>query len=121
MVKIRVCHVITRLIHGGAQENTLLTVNGLDPKRYEVTLVGGPPLGRRGGILHRVHARVHVMIIPQMRRAVNPVADFIAFWKLYRLFRRANFAIVHTHSTQAGIYGRLAARLAGVPHIIHTV
>ena len=121
MRTIKVCHVITRFIHGGAQENTLITVNGLDSKRFAVTLVGGPPLGPRGGILHQVRKGVRTIIIPEMRRKVNPVYDLVAFWKLYRLFRKEQFYIVHTHSTQAGIYGRLAAKLAGVPIIVHTI
>jgi glycosyltransferase involved in cell wall biosynthesis len=56
-----------------------------------------------------------------MRRKINPFYDSISLFKLYFFFRKNKFDIVHTHSTQAGIYGRIAAWLAGVPIIIHTI
>ncbi len=121
MPQIKVCHIITRLIRGGAQENTVITVNGLARKGYDVTLIGGPGLGPRQSITSDIDKRVKITIIAEMQRAVNPIKDFIAFWKIYRLCRQKQFTIVHTHSTQAGIYGRLAAKLAGVPIIVHTI
>src|SRR3989344_4598445 len=98
--KIKVCHVITRLIRGGAQENTVLTVNGLS-MLCDVTLIGGPGKGPRQSITDDIDEQVKVVVIPEMQRAVNPIKDIIAFWKLYKLFRQEQFTIVHTHSTQA--------------------
>lgn len=119
----KVAHVITRLIVGGAQENTLFTAEGLRTQYgYEVTLITGPPLGPEGSLLEGAW-REHVPcgVISQLRRAVNPVRDAIAFARLYTLFRRKKYDIVHTHSSKAGILGRLAARLAGVKLIVHTI
>ena len=123
MKPIRVVHVITRLILGGAQENTLLTVEGLDRMpEYEVTLISGPALGPEGELVERARRnKVNLLIVPQMQRAIHPVRDAVTLFKLVRLYRRLNPHIVHTHSSKAGILGRAAARFAGVPIILHTI
>ena len=119
----KVAHVITRLIIGGAQENTIFTAEGLQATYgYDVTLITGPPLGPEGSLLRGAWRKtVRCILLPQMRRAVNPFRDAIAFAQLYLIFRREKYDIVHTHSSKAGILGRLAARLAGVKVIIHTI
>jgi len=57
----------------------------------------------------------------EMTRAITPVQDLKAVWQLYQLFKKEQPQIVHTHTPKAGIVGLLAARLAGVPHRLHTV
>lgn len=119
---VRVLHIITRLIVGGAQENTLLSVEGLDRlPEYEATLVTGVDNGPEGDLLERAHRTTKLVIVAELGRNINPFADFIAFWKLYRLIRNGRYHIVHTHSSKAGVLGRLAARLAGTPIIVHTL
>ena len=121
--RLRIIHVITRLILGGAQENTLLTVEGLarDP-RYRVSLITGPPIGPEGSMMDRARKNgVDLVIIPEMRREVHPGRDLATFLKLMACFRRERPDIVHTHSSKAGILGRMAARCAGVPVILHTI
>ncbi|MCD5397610.1 glycosyltransferase family 4 protein [candidate division NPL-UPA2 bacterium] len=119
--KIRILHIITRLILGGAQENTVLTVEGLK-KRYEVDLVTGPPRGPEGSLVEEAEKRgIYSLIILEMRREVHPGRDLLAFIKLYRLIKKGRYDIVHTHSSKAGILGRLAARLAGAKIIVHTI
>ena len=118
----RVLHVITRLILGGAQENTLLTAEGLDRmERYEVTLAVGDSRGPEGDLLDRARASMRLVEIPELRRSVHPVYDVVALWRLYRLMRSERYDIVHTHSSKAGVLGRLAARLAGTPVVVHTL
>src|SRR5437763_3543008 len=120
--RVRVLHVITRMIVGGAQENTLLSVEGLDAMdRYDVTLVSGVDNGSEGELLSRARRTTRLIVIPELGRRINPFADVIAFWKLYRLIRRERFDIVHTHSSKAGVLGRIAAFLAGTPIIVHTL
>ena len=123
MKPIRCIHVITRLILGGAQENTLLTVEGLDRMdRYDTTLVTGPALGPEGSLIERARANeVDLMILDRMRRPIRPVNDWLVYRDLIRIFRREKPDIVHTHSSKAGILGRLAASAARVPVVIHTV
>jgi glycosyltransferase involved in cell wall biosynthesis len=119
---ICVLHVITRLIVGGAQENTLLTVEGLDRMpEYEVTLVTGVDRGPEGSLEERARRTTRLVVIPELGRAISPLSDLVAFWKLYRLIRKGRYQIVHTHSSKAGVLGRVAARLAGTPIVVHTL
>lgn len=118
--KIRILHVITRLVVGGAQENTLLTVARLDRSRYEVTLASGPTTGPEGSLEDQISSDIAFERIPELVRHPHPVNDVVAAGRLYRFMRRHRYHIVHTHTTKAGILGRLAARAARVPIIIHT-
>ena len=119
---IRVLHIITRMIVGGAQENTLLSVVGLDAMpEYEVTLLSGIDQGREGELLSQARETTHLIVLPEMGRSINPFSDLIAFWKLYKLIKKGRYHIVHTHSSKAGVLGRLAAWLAGTPLIVHTL
>ncbi|MBK9214768.1 MAG: glycosyltransferase family 4 protein [Chloracidobacterium sp.] len=119
---VRVLHIITRMIVGGAQENTLLSVEGLDAMpEYDVTLVSGVDKGKEGELLSRARETTNLIVLPEMGRSINPFADLVAFWKLYRLIKRGRYTIVHTHSSKAGVLGRLAAWLAGTPIIVHTL
>jgi glycosyltransferase involved in cell wall biosynthesis len=116
----RVHHVITRLIAGGAQENTILSCQAL-LDRYDVLLVTGPPDGLEGSLVEDARSRgIEIHIIPELVRPVSPRRDVAAFRKLRALFERERPEIVHTHSSKAGILGRWAAWSAGVPLIVHT-
>ena len=117
---VRVLHVITRLVHGGAQENTLLTVQRLDASQYAATLASGPTFGSEGSLESSIPASLPFVRIPELVRDPHPAKDALALGRLYLLMRRNRFHIVHTHTTKAGLLGRLAARLAGVPIVIHT-
>ena len=116
-------HIITRLILGGAQENTILTVEGLQKRpEYKVILISGPALGPEGELIKRVKdSGVELIIVPEMRRNINPFLEIAAFIKLLILMRRLKPDIVHTHSAKAGILGRWAAYLSGVKIIVHTL
>ncbi|MBU0512918.1 MAG: glycosyltransferase family 4 protein [Chloroflexi bacterium] len=119
---IRVLHPITRLIIGGAQENTMFTAAQLDKSRFRVAVVSGPQTGSEGSLIEEVRELgVPLTILPELVREINPGKDLSAIWKLSRLMRNGRYTIVHTHSSKAGVLGRIAARLAGVPVIVHTV
>ena len=119
--KIKLIHIITRLDKGGSAENTFLTLKGLDKSRYEVSLIAGPvedpSQDRRKQI---EESGVSYIQVPQLRRNINFFFDFPALLKIRRLLKRDKPDIVHTHTSKAGLLGRLAARLAGIPSIIHT-
>lgn len=120
--RIRIVHVITKLDVGGAQETVLATCRLIDPTRYEVTVVCGPEVGAGGGELRtEVERYVPVTVEPSLRRALHPLRDVVAVGRLARGWRHQRPAIVHTHSSKAGVVGRLAAALAGVPVRVHTV
>ena len=117
----KVLHVITRMIRGGAQENTLATVVGLRDRGYDVTLATGPSWGREGELLtEALEQGIPVMIFPELTREVRPLKDLLTFFKLSAWLGRNRCAIIHTHTSKAGLLGRLAARLRGIPVIVHT-
>jgi glycosyltransferase involved in cell wall biosynthesis len=116
---LRIVHLITQLELGGAQENTLYTVGHLDRARFEPILAAGP-----GGLLDpraRSLAGVAFHSVGPLARPLRPHRDLAALGALFRLFRRLDPHIVHTHSSKAGVLGRLAAALAGVPVRVHSV
>ena len=118
----RVLHIITRMIVGGAQENTLLSVVGLDAMpEYEVDFISGIDKGKEGELLSQARETTNLIVLPEMGRSINPFSDLVAFWKLYKLIKKGRYHIVHTHSSKAGVLGRIAAWLAGTPIIVHTL
>lgn len=120
---MRIVHVITRLILGGAQENTLLTVEGLHHRHGDdVTLITGPAEGPEGdlfGKAERLGLKVEVM--PELVRAIRPGTDARAYRLLRQAIRRLQPEVVHTHSSKAGIIGRAAAWDEKVPAVVHTI
>ena len=119
---MKVCHLITRLIVGGAQENTVLSCLGLAQRGYDVVLAAGPETGPEGSLWSRLQGSgVETVMVDSLRRAVHPWRDAACLLELTRLFRRLDCSIVHTHSSKAGIIGRMAARRAKVPLIVHTI
>ncbi len=120
---MRVTHVITRLIVGGAQENTVGSVLGLrlNPD-VEVNLISGPATGPEGSLEPQVAGVPNLLaILPELVRPVHPWKDVLAFRRLTALFHEQRPEIVHSHSGKAGILGRLAAHRARVPIIVHTI
>jgi len=119
--KLKIAQVITRMDWAGSPDIIRLLCQRSDPGRYEIILITGNSahltmenkrflqwLGPR-------HIPIH-----HLRRDVNPFYDLIALIRLVRLFRRERFDVVHTHTAKAGALGRMAARLAGVPRVVHT-
>ncbi len=120
---MRIVHVITRLILGGAQENTLLTVDGLHHRfGDDVTLITGPAEGPEGDLFDRATNRgLQVELMPELIRAIRPATDLRAYLLLRRSLRRLRPDVVHTHSSKAGILGRAAAWAERVPAVVHTI
>jgi len=120
---MRVTHVITRLIVGGAQENTVASVLGLSGKTgWKVRLISGRSEGSEGSLESCFAGTFDVLtVVPELVRPIHPWKDVRALGKLTRLFRAHHPLLAHTHSGKAGILGRLAARRAGVPIIVHTI
>src|SRR3954449_10935822 len=104
---MRVVHVITRLIIGGAQENTLLTVEGLHHRHgADVTLIAGPAEGPEGDLFdHALRLGLKVELMPELVRPIRPATDLRAYRLLRRAIRRLRPEVVHTHSSKAGISG----------------
>jgi glycosyltransferase involved in cell wall biosynthesis len=120
---MRVTHVITRLVIGGAQENTVATVLGLRRRPdFQVNLISGPTIGPEGSLAPLFREQPELLtLMPTLVRAIHPIYDYATLLRLTRIFRSTLPQIVHTHSGKAGILGRLAASRAGVPIIVHTI
>ncbi len=117
--RVKVAHLITRLDLGGAQQNTLYCCANHNRKKYDVVLITGV-----GGYLDAEAKKIKnckTYFMPELKHAIHPWWDVVAFFKLAALLKKEKIQIIHTHSSKAGFLGRWAARLAKVPAIIHTV
>ena len=120
---MRIAHVITRLIIGGAQENTVASVLGLNQKKnISIRLYSGPTTGPEGSLESKFKDSSDIFhIVPNLIRPINPLNDYIAYRHLIKEFKSFKPDIVHTHSGKAGFLGRLAASKANVKNIIHSI
>jgi glycosyltransferase involved in cell wall biosynthesis len=118
---VRVLHVITRMIVGGAQENTLLSCALIDQRAFPSEILCGVETGAEGELHSECRARgVPLHLEPSLVRDLHLWKDLLALVRLVRFMRRGRYDVVHVHTSKAGILGRIAARLAGVPIVIHT-
>ncbi|MBN2011723.1 glycosyltransferase family 4 protein [candidate division KSB1 bacterium] len=117
--KFKVLHIITNLPIGGAQDNTLITVEGLNRDRYDVDLISASD----GDWFQRANAipNMRLLVVNELMRKINPVYDLIALIKIFRLMKKGNYDIVHTHSSKPGFLGRIASRLVGGAIVVHTI
>jgi len=118
--RVRVVEVITHLDVGGAQATLVSLAEFLDREACELTIVAGTRDGGPGELVPQLEALgAQVIVVPSLRRAVS-LRDVRAFGELVRVFRRMRPDVVHTHSSKAGVLGRIAARVARVPSVVHT-
>jgi len=124
-----VIHIITRLDRGGSAQNTMLTVLGHDRMQYEPVVIAGHPgsWDAQGGMVateeqcRRLEKEgISYIIMPSLVRPISLWNDLCAVWTLTGILRAKRPAIVHTHTSKAGVVGRVAAWLARVPVIVHT-
>lgn len=125
LMKAKLVHIITLLELGGAQENTLINCEMADRDLFEVHLISG-----KGGMLDGRAERIEGLTFYQVKelvREIKPLWDAVSLLKIFRILRKLKKmspkqpVIVHTHSSKAGIVGRVAAAMAGCEIIIHTV
>ena len=127
---MKIVHIITRLILGGAQENTLITCKLLARRGHDVILITGPALGPEGELFNQTkNQKYKVIVIDKLRRPINLPYDIIAYLQIKKHLKAIAPDVVHTHSAKAGILGRFAAhslrRVTGhesrTPKIVHTI
>lgn len=121
MRRLKILFIITRLIQGGAQKMALSMAEQLSRKGHSVVLACGPQAGVEGSLLPLARKmNIEVIVVNGLVREEHPLKDFLAMASLYWLIDGRKFDVVHTHTSKAGIIGRIAARMAGVPVIIHS-
>jgi len=117
--KINLLYVVTKLELGGAQKQLLSLIKGVNPERFNLLLF----TGQEGLLVKEASSIPHLKLkrCRFLKRSIHPFKDLLALINLYLFIKKNNIGIVHTHSSKAGILGRLAAKLAGVKAIVHTV
>lgn len=134
---MRILHISTRLILGGSQENTVLSCEGQARRGHEIHLAFGPIRGPEGSLLARVEAfnarcasgeeasvaPIGTHLVPSLVREISPLNDRRCVRELRDLIRRIDPDVVHTHSSKAGILGRIAAwsPTRERPRVVHTI
>lgn len=118
-----ICFVITRLVAGGAQKVLLDLIDGLPSDEFDIHLVAGTQTGREGSLWTECQERLspsHLHPMDSLVREPHPLKDHRAYRELKKLFQRIKPDIVHTHTSKAGIIGRMAAHACAIPNIIHS-
>lgn len=119
MRKIKVLQLITHLGFGGASDNTLLTAEHLSRASYEVHIAAGQDY--MDWVERGRSSADALFLFPDMRRSPHPLADIRVLRQLERFIREQGYDIVHTHNAKAGVVGRIAARRAGAPIVLHSM
>lgn len=121
MARIPVLQIVTRLVGRGVPRHVLDIAAGLAPERYAVEILAGRGEPWESSLWEEARERgVPTHYAAGLRRRINPVADVVALVAIYRRIRRGRYRIVHTHISKAGVLGRVAARCARVPVVVHT-
>jgi glycosyltransferase involved in cell wall biosynthesis len=115
---VRILHIHTLPVISGSGINTFLTMRGMKGNRYESVLACAP-----GGALIDLVQRhgMEVKTFPSLVQPLQPLKDFKAILDLTGHLMTKHYQVVHTHNSKAGFIGRLSAKLARVPVIVHTV
>jgi glycosyltransferase involved in cell wall biosynthesis len=114
-----IVHVQTRMLTGGAEENTWASCEHQIGQGHEVHLVCGRD--SKVDFYRAKNARIGLHLIPELCREISPARDVRAYLRIRDLLKKLRPNIVHTHTSKAGIVGRLAADAAHVPVILHGV
>ena len=115
--------VITRMVAGGAQKIVLDLIDGLPDATYDIHVISGARTGTEGSFWGELKARLskdQIHPCPSLVRNPHPIKDLLALLALQRLFKRIKPDIVHTHTSKAGVLGRIAAHRCGIPRIVHS-
>jgi glycosyltransferase involved in cell wall biosynthesis len=121
MARIRVTRIVARLNIGGPAVHIANLMAGLDPARFESHLITGRPGPSEGdmGYLIEQKGLAPPTVLPTLGRSLNPLRDLQTALKLVSILRHQQPHIVETHTAKAGVVGRVAALLAGVPVLLH--
>ena len=119
MKKKSIIHIITRLLNGGADENTVFTCNHSIAIGDDVTLLTGQEQNEE--ILSKIDNKVRLVVVKDLINKINPIKDLLALFQIKKIIKQISPDVVHTHNSKAGVIGRFAAWLSRTKLIIHTI
>ncbi|MCX5715771.1 MAG: glycosyltransferase family 4 protein [Candidatus Omnitrophica bacterium] len=111
---------------GGVQRHVISVLSKINRDVFDIAgicppqdLISGVSEGKESFLeaFKRIGVRAYPVV---MSREINPVSDIKSFLKVYDIIKRERFDIVHAHSSKAGVLGRIAGRLAGIPAVVYT-
>ena len=121
MSRYRVLNIITRLEQGGAPLALLETVKRMDRGTFDVTVVAGLTEDEDRNLdMSGLAFDLPLIMVPALRRSVHPIRDVVALYRLIQIIRAGKYDVVHTHTSKAGVLGRIAAAICNVPAIVHS-
>lgn len=119
MRKIKVLRIVTRLSVGGVPLHCANLAKGLDKEKYQHLLVHGTLGETEGDMSYLIEGEANIYL-PELKRELNFKEDWKALIKIIKIMREYKPDVVHTHHAKAGMLGRFAAKICGVPVILHT-
>ena len=119
--RIKVVHIVTRMNTGGVAVLIGNLMKGLDPNKFDLTLITGSCDATEEDYLEKIATSIPYLKVESLQRAISPRQDFVTFIKLWKILRNIRPDIVHTHTSKAGLIGRTVSRIA-VPNAkrVHT-
>lgn len=118
-----ICFIITRLIAGGAQKILFDLISNLDRQQFDIHLIAGTETGKEGSLWEAFNdllSKEKIFKCHFLKRSVSPANDMRAYFYIKKIIRSINPQIVHTHTSKAGVIGRLAAQHLHIPTLIHS-
>ena len=116
----RLIQILNRFVIGGPAYIIANLTKNLSPEFESILIVGGKDEHEKDAKYMLDHLGIHVVTVEEMRRDINPLLDFKAYRSIKKIISDFKPDIVHTHAAKAGMIGRLAARHAKVPSVVHT-
>ena len=110
--RIKVVHIVTRMNTGGVAVLIGNLMKGLDPNKFDLTLITGSCDSTEEDYLEKIATSIPFLKVESLQRAISPRQDFVTFIKLWKILRTIKPDIVHTHTSKAGLIGRTVSRFA---------
>ena len=118
---IKILRIISRMNVGGPSKHVANISDSLNKYGYKTRILSGLPTPQEGNMFNIAKEKqLELMVIEEMGRSISPIKDCLSLIKIYKQIKAFKPDIVHTHTSKAGVLGRIAALICGVPNIYHT-
>jgi glycosyltransferase involved in cell wall biosynthesis len=110
--RIKVVHIVTRMNTGGVAVLIGNLMTGFDPDKFDLTLITGSCDATEEDYLEKIATSIPYIKVKSLQRAISPRKDLLTFFNLWKILREVKPDVIHTHTSKAGLIGRLVSRLA---------